>query len=175
MHFITHGILSGSDGEKIGSCQFDLYRRKWNRPWMEFDEIVYWMDAISESAQHMSEVLSFDSWLEAENSFNSSGLLVAERVQIEPQAQGQGAWKSLYFATMQKALEPLKYTPDKFYFKVFPLEFELKVTKKNMSKFKVAERALKLLYQIHLAGAPLLVPAGLGCYMKAPIPENLRK
>ena len=175
MLFITSGKLTRHSGEEIGQCQFDLYRRKRNRSWMDFEDIYYWMDVISGSGQRMAQALGEDGWIEAEYNFNTSALLVAERIHIEPSARGQGAWKSLYFATMEKALKPLRRTPEEFFFKAFPLEFEGNVTKENEREFKAAERGLKLSYQVHLGAKALEVPADLGCYMRAPVPEYLQR
>lgn len=175
MAFVTDGKLVSSEGALVGECRFIVYRRKRNRSWMTTRDICYAMDDLSSRALQVGEAIWTYDECELEYFFNLSCLLVAERVEISPQFRGAGAWKALYFATMEKALEPLKHTPSKFFFKVFPLEFEGKVTEENLTKFAKAERGLRVLYAVHLNAKKLDLPENFGCFMRASVPDYLSR
>lgn len=169
----TVGKLLGSNRSEIGKCKFLTYRRKRNRPWLDAEFIASEMDALSHEAMQIAEALLEADPISLEWSFNKSCLLVADRITITPEHRGSGAWKALYFTTMEQALRQAKALPDEFFFKVFPLQFENNVTDENLEAFEKAERQLRLLYAIHLNAAPLDLPKQYDCFMRAPIPAHI--
>lgn len=171
----TTGELVGANDEVIGRCTFAAFRTKRNRTWMGVGAIGYWMDSIDQDALEIFEAVSEADEMDLEYYFNQSCLLVAQRIELEPSARGQGAWKALYFATMEKALEATRRRPEEFFFKVFPLVFEGNVTEENSAQFAESLRALKLLYAVHLGATPLELPASFGCYMRAPVPDQVQE
>ena len=175
MAFGTTGKLVSPKRETVGECIFFVYRRKHNRPWMCAEDICSEMDLLSRKAYDIVQALAeYDEYV-LEDCFNHTCLLVAERIEVSSPVRGTGAWKNLYFATMEKALLPVKHTPHEFFFKCFPLEFENKVTDENRHEFNKAERGLKLFYSVHLNAERLAVPEHFGCYMKASVPDYLRR
>lgn len=168
----TTGSLISAAGEAIGNCRFIVYRKKRNRPQLDADEIFSELDALSHSAMQIGEALMDTYEFELVYNFNTSCLLVADRVFVEPEYRGASLWKALYFATMEEALRPLKNVPDEYFFKAFPLEYEGNVTEENRSEFQEAERNLKVMYSIHL-NAKKLCTEGSGCFMRAPVPSHL--
>ncbi|WP_374481282.1 hypothetical protein [Zoogloea sp.] len=138
---------------------------------MDVGTIGYWMDSIDAQTFDIFDALAEADCFGLESYFNETCLLVAQRIEITPAARGKGAWKALYFATMQKALEAQRRPPVEFFFKAFPLEYEGNVTEKNAAEFAAAQRALKLLYSVQLGAVSLDLPASFDCYMRAPVPD----
>lgn len=135
----------------------------------------YCMDSIDQQTRDIFEAIAEADALDLEHYFNNSCLLVAQRIEVESSARGQGAWKALYFATMRKALEASRRRPEEFFFKVFPLEHEGNVTEDNSAQFSEALRALRLLYAVQLGATSIELPASFGCYMRAPVPDQVLK
>lgn len=174
MAYETQGVMTAEGGRLVGKCSFLTYRRKLNRSWQDSKSIYWGMDAISSSALELADALVTWNECELEYYFNETCILVAERVEVDRAYRGDGKWKDLYFATMAGALIGQgRRRPDQFFFKVFPLEFEKKVTDENRSAFEVALRSLRLLYSIHLGARVLDLPADYGCFMQAPVPPDL--
>ena len=169
----TIGEMLSNDGISLGMCSFMLYRKKRNRAPLDGDEILYGLDELSASSLAIGEALMEADEFNFAYYFNTSCLLVAERVYIDPSFCGGSLWKSLYFSTMEEALRPLPRVPEEFYFKVFPLKYEEKVTDENRDSFDADTRRLRLLYAIHLGAKRLDIPDTDGSYMKAPVPLHL--
>lgn len=172
----TEGVMTAEDGRRVGTCTFLTYRRKLNGPSLDTESIYFELDEFSDSAVQVVDALVAWNQYELEYYFNESCVLVAERVEIDPAYRGDAKWKHLYFQTMAGALAgQRRRRPDQFFFKVFPLEFERKVTDENRSGFEVALRSLKLLYSIHLGARSLDLPSEYGCFMRAPVPERVAR
>lgn len=150
MAFCTTGNLVSENEETIGKCCFFVLRKKRNQPQMSAEEITDQLDAISQSVMEIGEVLLSEDEFSLEYYFNTSCLLIADRIWIEAGHRGSNLWKTLYFLTMEEALRPLRKTPEEFFFKAFPLAFENKVTDENRLEFTKARRDLTILYAIHL-------------------------
>lgn len=175
MAFRTTGILVAENEEVLGKSRFYVLRKKRNQPPMGAEEITDEFDAISQSITEIGEVLLSEDQFCLEYYFNTSCLLIADRIWIDADHRGSTLWKTLYFATMEEALRPLKKTPEEFFFKAFPLKFENRVTEKNRSEFAKAQRDLTILYAIHLNAKRLDFSECTDSYMRAPLPAYLQR
>lgn len=170
--FDTTGTMKTAEGRIVGTCCFTVYRRKFNRRWLDCDEILSALDHRAATGQ-IGQALAYHDEYALEVDFNVGGLLIADRIHIEHEFRGRSDWKRLYFATMAEALSSLKRKPEEYYFKVFPLPFEGCCTPENRREFESARRDLRLLYAIHLSATCMQSPHLNGLFMKAPVPTNL--
>lgn len=175
MIFATVGKLFSLDDQESGTCEFYTYRRKRNQPQLDGESVAALLEPISHQAMELGEALLEADPCGFEDSINFTCLLEAQRIVMKPWARGTGAWKVLYFRTMEQALRHAGRIPMMFYFKAYPIEFKGGDSPDAEAAFGRAERALKLLYSIHLGATVLKVPEHLGCFMSAPVPDEVRK
>jgi hypothetical protein len=173
--FRTRGRLLRPDGDIAGVCRFASYRRKRSKAALNAAQICTELDAVSQEELDLGEALASWNPQRLEGYINNAGLLIAERVEVFAPLKGSGAWKALYFATMEKTLAQHKQRPEEFFFTVFPLDFAGRVSRANLGEFQAALRGMKLLYATHLDAKALGLPAKSGSFMRAPVPEAMRR
>jgi hypothetical protein len=171
--FRTLGRLIRPDGDIAGVCRFASYRRKRSKAALNAAQICDELDAVSQEELDLGEALASWNPQRLEGYINNAGLLIAERVEVFAPAKGSGAWKALYFATMEKTLAQHRHRPEEFFFTVFPLDFTGRVNRGNLSEFQTALRSMKLLYATHLGAKALGLPKKSGSFMRAPVPEAM--
>lgn len=168
--FRTRGRLLRPDGDIAGVCRFASYRRKRSKAALNSAQICCELDAVSQEELDLGEALASWNPRNLEGYINNAGLLIAERVEVFAPLKGSGAWKALYFATMEKTLAQHKKRPEEFFFTVFPLDFTGKVTRANLHEFRAALRGMKLFYATHLNARAVGLTTSSGNFMRAPVP-----
>lgn len=170
----TTGRLLGPAGELAGECRFASYRKKPAAAPLDAARICRALDALSQEEEDLGAALALWNPQRLESDINARCLLVAERVEVFAPFKGTGAWKALYFATLEKALAAQPARPEEFFFTVFPLDFSGRVSRANLREFRLALRHMKLFYAAHLDARTLGRPGTSGSFMRAPVPESRR-
>ena len=171
--FHTMGRLILPDGEVAGVCRFASYRKLRDGAALSAAGFCREMEAVSQEELDLGEALAAWNPPGLEGYLNDSCLLIAERVEVFAPLKGSGAWKSLYLATMEKALASHPKRPETFFFTVFPLDFTGRVSRANHGEYLAALRNMKLFYAAHLDARAFGVPGKNGCFMRAPVPASM--
>lgn len=155
-------------GSQIAECSFYTCRRLRTKPEMDADWIADELDNVSSSVSRMAYTLLEVDQFNLEDFVNQSSLVVAERIEVQPDFRGTSFWKELFALCLRHSLEPRIQAPEIGYLNAFPLEFEGKL-QGNEAAFARGKRRLQLLYAMNLGARVLTDEVAHGCLMEFPI------
>lgn len=168
MYRVIEAKAIAPGGAQIAECSFYTCRRPRTKPEMDAEWIADELDNISSSVSRMAYALLEIDQFNFEDFVNQSSLVVAERIEVQPEFRGTSFWKELFALCLHHSLEPRMQVPEIGYLNAFPLEFEGKV-QGNEAAFARGKRRLQLLYAMNLGARVVTDEVLHGCLMEFPI------
>ncbi len=167
------GVLLGEHEDYRGDARFTYYKRAKGYDWLSDRGLRLCMDAHSEDAIALYELLASETGNDAAMDFNMEGLLFADRVRIAPEYRGSAAWKALYFCTMSAVFAHQKRCCEHFTFFAHPFLSQEDNAPDDPAKLAQGARDLRRFYAVHLDAKVIRTAAGPTGYMRAPVPDAI--